>query len=186
MKARTREEKHVLQLSKSLKPISEAAKKYAYTHCFEKTGSYQKNGWVQCLCCGNRSRLKSNMLGIAIGCANSYVCPSCGEKLQLAYYREEKAKKELERQIKEVEKYEEEYKEKIRNYTELSFGTDKIRIEPLRSVKDFAEEGMYMHHCVFTNEYYKEDKHPNTLILSARDNKGKRIETIEVNTKSWR
>lgn len=44
MKPRTKEQKHVLQLSKQLKPISEAAKKYAYEHCFEDIGLYKKNG----------------------------------------------------------------------------------------------------------------------------------------------
>ena len=46
MKPRTKEQKHVLQLSKQLKPISEAAKRYAYEHCFEDIGLYKKNGWV--------------------------------------------------------------------------------------------------------------------------------------------
>ncbi len=33
-----------------------------------------------------------------------------------------------------------------------------------------------MHHCVFENEYYKEE---NSLIFSVRDKKGNRVSTIE-------
>ena len=39
------------------------------------------------------------------------------------------------------------------------------------------EEGEYMHHCVFSNGYYKKK---DSLILSAKNEDGVRIETIEV------
>lgn len=39
------------------------------------------------------------------------------------------------------------------------------------------EEGEYMHHCVFSNEYYKKK---DSLILSAKNEDGERIETIEI------
>lgn len=42
--------------------------------------------------------------------------------------------------------------------------------------------GRAMRHCVFVNEYYKKD---NSLILSAKDKDGNRLETIEVNTKTF-
>jgi hypothetical protein len=42
-----------------------------------------------------------------------------------------------------------------------------------------AEEGTAMHHCVYQMGYYKK---LNSLILSAKDNQGNRIETVEVNT----
>jgi len=58
-----------------------------------------------------------------------------------------------------------------------------ITIKPLQSVDEFMEEGNAMHHCVFTNRYYAKD---DTLIMSARDEKGKRLETIEVNTGEFR
>ena len=46
----------------------------------------------------------------------------------------------------------------------------------LESVQEHLEEGVSMHHCVLSNEYYlKED----SFILSATI-EGKRIETIEV------
>lgn len=38
-----------------------------------------------------------------------------------------------------------------------------------------------MHHCVFGMEYYKKS---TSLILSAKDNDGNRLATIEYNTKN--
>lgn len=52
----------------------------------------------------------------------------------------------------------------------------------LESVQEYLEEGVSMHHCVFSNEYYlKED----TLILSATI-EGKRIEMIEVSLETMK
>ena len=39
-----------------------------------------------------------------------------------------------------------------------------------------------MKHCVFSNGYYKRK---DCLILSARDNEGKQLETIELNLKTF-
>ena len=46
-----------------------------------------------------------------------------------------------------------------------------------------AEEGEAMHHCVYKMGYYKKE---NSLILSAKDKKGKRIETIEIDLKTFK
>ena len=43
-------------------------------------------------------------------------------------------------------------------------------------IEQFRQEGEAMHHCVFTNEYYRRD---DSLILSATMD-GKRLETVEV------
>ena len=58
-----------------------------------------------------------------------------------------------------------------------------ITITPLQSVDEFMEEGRAMHHCVFANRYYAKDY---ALIMSARDEQGNRLETIEVNTDEFR
>lgn len=58
-----------------------------------------------------------------------------------------------------------------------------ITITPLQSVDEFMEEGRAMHHCVFANRYYAKD---DALIMSARDEQGNRLETIEVNTDEFR
>ena len=60
------------------------------------------------------------------------------------------------------------------------FGIDltdgKIHVRVLESIEQFRQEGEAMHHCVFTNEYYRRD---DSLILSATMD-GKRLETVEV------
>lgn len=56
-----------------------------------------------------------------------------------------------------------------------------ITIKPLQSVSEFEEEGKAMKHCVFANEYYRKR---NSLILSAKDKRGKRLATIEYDLKN--
>ncbi len=418
MKPRTKEQKHVLQLSKQLKPISEAAKKYAYEHCFEDIGLYKKNGWVWCQCCGHSSRLSSSLLGVSLGCENGYECPECGKKLKLVYHRSTKtkgntsryftlfqaykgyqvirtfevsrcnyrngstmydvmelwqswiseegketivgrdytrsmyhfswsinsemniknhnasatgyvayedifditgnymyargsvtkllkrngwtmdimkekeieiiplmkslirmddafveelvkqrqfgilsfwqhaggplkdrtqwqhavrvcernkyivedgslymdylellryfhldthnakyvcpgdlkkehdrllnrknkieAKREMEKKMQEAKEFEEQYRERMQAFFSLSFGSGDIQIQPLKSVEEFVEEGLAMHHCVYAMGYYDGKRRPDSLIMSAKDKEGNRLETIEVNTKSWK
>lgn len=57
-----------------------------------------------------------------------------------------------------------------------------ITIKPLQSIEEFKAEGDAMHHCVFSNRYYAKDY---ALIMSARDEQGNRLETIEVSTDSF-
>ena len=78
--------------------------------------------------------------------------------------------------------WEKKYKAMKEKYFDLTISNQRIIIKVLRSVAEFLEEGTEMHHCVFTNGYYKRE---NCLILSAKDNNGKRIETIEVNLKNF-
>lgn len=47
---------------------------------------------------------------------------------------------------------------------------------PLRGVSDFYDEGNAMHHCVYSMEYFKKEL---SVILSARTDDGKRVETVE-------
>lgn len=58
-----------------------------------------------------------------------------------------------------------------------------LSIEPLKSVEEFAEEGVAMHHCVYSMGYYKK---PLSLILSARNDQGERLETIEVSLSDFK
>ena len=76
-----------------------------------------------------------------------------------------------------------------RNYTKrlgvllsLTINGDNICVKPLQSIDEFKEEGTAMHHCVYAMGYYDDKRHPNTLILSAKDDAGKRLATIEYNT----
>ena len=62
----------------------------------------------------------------------------------------------------------------------ICFTDGTIQVHVLESVQEHLEEGVSMHHCVFSNAYYlKED----SLILSATI-EGKRIETIEVSLRT--
>ena len=56
------------------------------------------------------------------------------------------------------------------------FQEDNIQIKVIDSIQGFFEEGDIHNHCVFTNEYYKEE---NSLILSSLVNDVP-TETIEV------
>lgn len=118
-----------------------------------------------------------------------YICPedlkTAHDRLMDKKTRIEKAE-ELKRQIAKAEKYEKQYKKHRGMFFGICFGNEHIVITVICSVKEMAEEGTMMHHCVYANGYYDHTKHPNSLILSAKDKEGHRLETIELNTKTWR
>jgi hypothetical protein len=58
----------------------------------------------------------------------------------------------------------------------LNLTNGTINVVPLTDVKEFYIEGKLLHHCVYTNEYFKKD---NSLILSARSGE-ERFETVEI------
>ena len=108
-----------------------------------------------------------------------YVCPEnlCEEHdrymVKLNRLRAERRKAEQEAFIL---KCEEAYQQSKARFFGLSFHDGKIRIHVLESVREFFDEGEAMHHCVYSNGYYRKD---DSLILSATVD-GKRIETVEV------
>ena len=115
-----------------------------------------------------------------------YVCP---KNLSVAHdYYMNKRRKEQEREARErdmkkllqLKKYEKEFEELKSKFFDLNISDGKIAIVVLKSLEDFKQEGDAMHHCVFTNEYFKKK---DSLILSARIN-DKRIETIEISLKN--
>lgn len=77
--------------------------------------------------------------------------------------------------LKQAQKDEDEYKNSKSKFFDLEFKDKEIIIKPLISVKEFIEEGRLMHHCVFTNNYYKKQ---SALILHALV-EGVSIATIE-------
>lgn len=115
-----------------------------------------------------------------------YVCPP---NLKAAHDRLHKRKARIEAEKKAEEKrrqaarWEAEYKAKKGAYLGICFGNENIMITVLQSVAEFAEEGKEMHHCVFSNEYFKK---PGTLILSAKSADGKRLATIELSLRSFK
>ena len=81
-------------------------------------------------------------------------------------------------------KHEKKFLSEKRRYLGLVFQGGGVTIRPLQSIMDFREEANFMHHCVFSNGYYR---HTDALILSARlEETGARLETIEVNLNSFK
>ena len=67
------------------------------------------------------------------------------------------------------------YKEKS-CYFGITITDNDLEILVLDTLEAFQAEGNAMHHCVFQCEYYAKEE---SLILSAHDKEGNRIETIE-------
>lgn len=124
-----------------------------------------------------------------------YICPdnlrkAHDEQMAIRERRREKARQERERQeaIRMAEKLSEDgktnvaYLEKMGKVLGVMVRYKDITLKPLQNIRDFFEEGSTLHHCVFTNGYYR---HQNCLIIGARV-KGKRMETIEIDTKAWK
>lgn len=68
------------------------------------------------------------------------------------------------------------YAEMKSKFLDLVFSDGVLRIQVQQSVQEFYEEGKAMHHCVFTNDYFKKK---DSLVLSARIG-DERIETVEL------
>lgn len=115
-----------------------------------------------------------------------YVCPKRlkaeHDRLLVRKQRIEERIEE-ERRIAEAKEWEELYKQNKGKFFGICFGNENIIITVIQSVAEMAEEGKAMHHCVFSMEYYKR---PGSLILSAKDKAGNRIETIEVDINTYK
>ncbi len=114
-----------------------------------------------------------------------YVCPknlkAAHDKLHARKERAE-AKRRAEEERKNAIKWEQQYKASKGAYFGICFGDENIHIAVITSVADMAEEGAFMHHCVYSAGYYKRD---DSLILTARDKDGNRLETIELSLKTF-
>ena len=108
-----------------------------------------------------------------------YVCPSNlhQEHDRLSRKKHEEAARE---QIREKKRraiqHEKLYREAKAKFFGLIISEGNIQIRVLESVHEFIEEGEFMKHCVFSNEYFKNEK---SLILSAMVD-GVKTETIEI------
>jgi hypothetical protein len=71
---------------------------------------------------------------------------------------------------------EKKYRERISAFLDLSLRGNGFTIAVIPTVEDVRIEGEKMHHCVFKMRYYER---ATSLLLSARDFDGKRLETIE-------
>ena len=73
------------------------------------------------------------------------------------------------------EKDEKDYIAAKSRFFNLSFADGNIMVRVLESLSDFYKEGKSLHHCVFSNAYYKRE---DSLIMSATVD-GRRMETVE-------
>lgn len=95
---------------------------------------------------------------------------------------------ELKRKAEQDKKYAEmvqHWSAHFGNLLSLNLQSTNLDIRPLQSIDEFKLEGDAMHHCVYAMGYYDYNKRPNCLILSAKDSEGKRLATIEYNTKDF-
>ncbi len=88
---------------------------------------------------------------------------------------EEAAREQMKEKKRTAIQHEELYRKSKSKFFGLIFSEGNIQIRVLQSVKEFVEEGEFLKHCVFSNEYFKNDK---SLILSATVD-GVKTETIE-------
>lgn len=115
-----------------------------------------------------------------------YVCPSDlkaeHDRLLRRKQRIENKKAEEEK-LREAAKWEQQYKEDKGKFFGIHFGDGNITVTVIQSVADMVTEGAAMHHCVYDMGYYKR---AYSLILSARDRKNNRVETVEVSLKTFK
>ena len=124
-----------------------------------------------------------------------YICPEDLKKahdvqhairervLEKERIEREKAKaRQLADKLSEDGKTNLEYVQRMGAFLGVTLKLGNVTLQPLQSVREFFEEGSELCHCVFTNNYYK---HDHCLIIGARV-EGKRTETIEIDTKSWK
>lgn len=96
-----------------------------------------------------------------------YICPS---DLQLSHdhwqseVRKQREKEQLERQRQKALEDEARFHALKSKFFGIHFTDGTIQVRVLESVREYLEEGVSMHHCVFDNAYYLKE---NSLILSA-------------------
>jgi len=114
-----------------------------------------------------------------------YICP---EHLLMEHQKYIRKKNDLERKIEyaklkaKIETYNKSYVKEKNKFFNLFFKKNNISVEPLKSVKEFYEEGKAFSHCIFTNKYFERE---DSLILSAKINDEK-VETVEVDLNTMR
>ncbi len=112
-----------------------------------------------------------------------YVCPKDLKKAHDVLEkrrRHKEAQKAAEHRRREALKNENQYKADKGQYFGISFGDGNITVSVIQSVIDMIAEGEAMHHCV--GSYFNRK---DSLILSARDTEGNRIETVEVSLQTY-
>lgn len=92
-------------------------------------------------------------------------------------WEEKLRKKREENQLKDACKYESEYQAKIKKYKDIQLGENEYKIRVIPTVTEVYNQAKQLHHCAFTNEYYKKE---NSLLLECKKDDTV-FETAEVN-----
>jgi DNA-directed RNA polymerase subunit RPC12/RpoP len=87
----------------------------------------------------------------------------------------QKRQDDLQKKKKAIQ-HQESYEIMKRHFFGLAFHENDLSVIVLERVEDFATEGDLLHHCIYTNEYFKKE---DSLIFSGRKS-DQVIETIEV------
>ena len=117
---------------------------------------------------------------------SKYICPKDLKSMhdysvRLANRASEK--RMIDKRRSEALEYEDAYRKAKKAYFGICFNDGEVFVSVIDSVFGILEEGTLMHHCVFSAGYYKKEE---SLILSARDSNGKRLETIEIDLSTYR
>lgn len=91
---------------------------------------------------------------------------------------------ECAKRAKQVAEIIQHYPEHMGKMLSLELDANNLTIRPLQDVDEFKDEAKHMHHCVYAMEYWNYKRRPDCLILSAKDDAGKRLATIEYNMAS--
>ena len=108
-----------------------------------------------------------------------YICPSNLRAEHDFWLHKATTEEEKRRKAEQLEKAKRKEDEFYRNkscYFGIVIKDKDIEISVLDTIEAYQAEGEAMHHCVFKCEYYAKQ---NSVILSAHDKEGNRIETIE-------
>lgn len=113
-----------------------------------------------------------------------YICPANLKAAhdRLEYKKRERlAKEKVAEGLSEAQAAEKEFRALKSRFFGISFSDGEIHVRVLESVEEHLQEGALLHHCVFTQGYYRR---PDSLILSARL-KNKHLETIEISLETF-
>ena len=108
-----------------------------------------------------------------------YICPT-NLKAEHDYWLNKSVTAEVKRrkaeQLQRAKRKEADFYKNKSCYFGIVISDKEIEISVLDTLEAYQAEGESMHHCVFKCEYYDR---PDSIILSAHDKQGNRIETVE-------
>ena len=111
-----------------------------------------------------------------------YVCPEDLDAMHKHLARLSGRKDEIEK-VLSMKEQNEAYKKRVSKFMTMDIHNNELKLIVLPSIMAFKKEGDGLGHCVYRGAYYNRT---TSLILSARDKKGKRWETIEVSLKDFK